>query len=157
MNEFDNLKRQYARDYLSHIKSQYDKYQRLQHSLAAVEYLGQPGGIRYDKPQVQTSPSPDAIPNAVIRQEEDFDLLSTLLNEVRPEIRDFEERMASLTTEGVVYLWLYYVKDLTWTEIAKTMNKDPKTIYNKRAETEIELYDTGLPFPYRLPNQPAEV
>lgn len=155
--EYDALKVDYARKYIAHIKAQIQTKETLEGKLDTLEYRGLPGGIAYDKLHVKTSPTPDAIPDAVIGREEMYALISTMISEIEPDIADFRSRMAQIACLGAVYVIEFCFSAMTWNSIAMYHGRDVSTIRKRVDEALIALYDTGLPAPFHLPNQPAEV
>ena len=167
-DEMYRLKLGYAKRYLHHINEVRRARDAAREELAVIEAVGQPGGIRYDKPNVQTSPSDDAIPRAVDLIMSRAPGLRELISGYTKEYEEFELSLVGLKSVGAAYMIMYYTMDIPWHVDPKKKKTDEpasieeftglsrSTITKRCEEALVEMYDKELiPWQYRMPNQQA--
>ena len=155
-SEIDRYKLECASHYLAHIDS-LDKTQAdAETQIAVIEAMAMPGAMRYDAVNVQTSPSDDAIPNAVSALEDVSDL-EYLIEQVKEERAKFCLMLRyEIKSVGGTFLYTHYKYGIDYKTIARTAGIDESTERRKRKEALVEMYDKGLvPQEYRIPIERA--
>jgi hypothetical protein len=157
MNEMDALKLEYAERYVADMEQAAQDYHKLQDKLESIRSAAMPGAMRYDKANVQVSPTADVIPDAVIRSLEFEDDLEAAVAERVDEYEQFLGNLIRLDSLGSVYLYDYYSGNFrTWGAIWRHYQIDGKTGRKRCDEALVELYDSGmLPIEYRIPSHKA--
>lgn len=111
-------------------------------------------GIDYSCDSVTTSPTADAIPNAVERYTELKDQLDALTIVVEDAVAERDKLLNSLTTESGVVLRMRQ-QGAKVTDIAYALGYVEREIYRRQRAGLEELYDAGLPVEYRINWQKA--
>lgn len=145
-----------ARCYLNDVK-------RLQRKaeLAEVEYklaISASSGLRgidYSRDVVQTSVSPDAIPNAVMKYTELREQVDALKAAADESFTECYGCLNELDPEEGTALRMKYLLGLTDGAIAMSLYVSPRTVNRRIASGLISLYDNGLPAEYRLNKEQA--
>lgn len=147
----ERLKLDQAEAYVADMEQLSKAYRTIEDKLASLACAAQPGGIRYDRPNVKTSPTPDTIPDAVIRSIEKREELEAAREQHVGEFQAFLDAILSLESVGSVYLYDFYAGNhRTWGQVARYYNVDEKTCKKHREAALIEMYDRGLvPAQYR--------
>jgi len=143
MTEFDEWKAEQAAKWLRHIRELKHDIARLEDDIEVQRSLALPSGIDYSRPSVQTSPSQDAIPNAVIRLEESIAQYTTELVgylDEKQQARECISRLGDARYRAV--LSLYYINGHSW-----------ETVGEKVGYSEVhckELRSEALPLVYEV-------
>lgn len=119
MTEFDEWKAEQAAKWLRHIRELKHDIARLEDDIEVQRSLALPSGIDYSRPNVATSPSRDAIPDAVARLEESIALYTTELVgylDEKQQARECISRLGDARYRAV--LSLYYVNGHSWTTVS---------------------------------------
>lgn len=107
-------------------------------------------GMDYSAVQVQTSPTPDAIPNAIIEAEEMGELYDSLACSVSRQVGKAQAALASMGNQaGARALSLYYLtydengkrKYDTWEKVCVEMSYTYDGMMKLARRAKVELYD----------------
>jgi hypothetical protein len=155
-NEFEKLKISCVKDYLDHIDELDDAKSDAEMRIAVIRDMAQPGGVRYDAINVSTSPSDDAIPNAVAALEDVADL-EYLIEQIDKEKDEFCEMLKrEIKSFGGTSLLMHYELGARYSDIAASAGIDRSTELNMRRRAMLDIYDKGfLPLEYRIPVERA--
>ena len=108
--------------------------------------LGLTSGAIGDR--VSTSPSADAIPNAVIKLQDMIREYVAELSEYVDEIHRFTQYLAQLDRIEEKVLWLRYVGLCRWGQIADQLGYSQRQLYRIRDHALVALYGV-MPEPWR--------
>lgn len=136
MTEFDEWKAEQAAKWLRHIRELKHDIARLEDDIEVQRSLALPSGIDYSRPSVQTSPSQDAIPNAVIRLEESIAQYTTELVgylDEKQQARECISRLGDARYRAV--LSLYYINGHSWETVGDKMGYAPDWCRQLRDES----------------------
>lgn len=151
MTEFDEWKAEQAAKWLRHIRELKHDIARLEDDIEVQRSLALPSGIDYSRPSVQTSPSQDAIPNAVIRLEESIAQYTTELVgylDEKQQARECISRLGDARYRAV--LSLYYVNGHSWDSVSDRMGYDRDWCMELRRQSLPLVYDI-MPREWRTP------
>lgn len=112
--------------------------------------------VRYDKPLVRSTPSPDAIPNAVAHHEEMGGELKRIADEATARLKEAARALSQMgdPTEATC-LHLYYVDALeTWEHVCVRMHYTYDGMMKLRRRALLDAYDV-MPHSERDPMPPA--
>ena len=141
MTEFEAWKAEQSQRWLNHLRDVKHDISRLEDEIAVARSLALPSGIDYTVPYVRSSPSADAIPNAVARLEGMIADYCVALDAYLDELQDARERVACLCdARHREVLTLYYLSGHSWA-----------TVSDKAGYSEIwckQLRDEALPLVY---------
>ena len=130
-----------ARNWLEHMRDLKHDIAKLQDEVEVARSLALPQGVDYQRTKVSTSPSTDAIPNAVIRL---HGLIADYVCELDAyvgELEDARERVNRLEdARHRAVLTLYYLNGHSWQTVAD------KTHYDMHYC--MQLRDDALPLMY---------
>lgn len=144
-------KRAAARDYLESVKKLKRKCELADAEYRmSVEAASGLNGIDYSRDKVSTSPSADAIPNAVEKYSEkkkQLDALLSVFEEVEEEVNKLTEAIDD--TEGAV-IRMRYLLGSTVEDVSTALYMSEREVYRKQANGLEHLYDVGIPVEYRL-------
>ena len=125
---------------------------------AAAQYALADGlkALDYSRDQVTTSPTADAIPNAVIAHMSAGDSLAAVAEDARKRALSASSTLACLEDRNEARcLTLYYVDAMpTWTLVAEAMGFSYDKVMRLRRSALYHVYDY-MPFTEREPTQPA--
>ena len=149
MTEFDEWKAEQAAKWLRHIRELKHDIARLEDDIEVQRSLALPSGIDYSRPSVQTSPSQDAIPNAVIRLEESIAQYTTELVgylDEKQQARECISRLGDARYRAV--LSLYYVNGHSWATVGEKVGYSEVHCKELRSEALPSVYEV-MPREYR--------
>lgn len=121
----------------------------------AVERASGLTGIDYSKDIVQTSPSADAIHNAVERYTELKDQLDAMQAALNDAVDEAFAKIDTLDDTEASVLRMHYLLGIKYCDIARGLAYTEREIYRKRQAGLEHLYDVGLPMQYRINQQQA--
>lgn len=141
-DEFAEWKAEQSASWLRYMRDVKYDVARLQDEVEVARSLALPQGIDYTRPVVSSSPSADAIPNAVIRlQSLTADYIVELGNYME-ELIDARERVNSLAdSRHRAIITLYYLNGHTWATVAEKMNYSVDRCMQLRTEALPLLFD----------------
>lgn len=149
MTEFDEWKAEQAAKWLEHVRSLALDVARIQDRVDVLRSLAMPSGIDYSRPVVSSSPSADAIPNAVVKlmdaMREYLDQLDAYVYESMDAARRIEE-IGDGRYRAV--LSLYYVSGNTWEQVGEKLKKWDNGKFTYSPEYCRHLRNDALPFVY---------
>ena len=151
MTEFDEWKAEQAAKWLRHIRELKHDIARLEDDIEVQRSIALPSGIDYSRPSVQTSPSQDAIPNAVIRLEESIAQYTTELVgylDEKQQARECISRLGDARYRAV--LSLYYINGHSWDGVSDKMGYDRDWCMELRRQSLPLVYDV-MPREWRIP------
>lgn len=140
--EFDDWKAEQAGAWLRHIRDLKRDIVRLEGDIETQRSLVMPGGIDYTVPKVSTSPSKDAIPDAVARLEQAIAGYCTELVGYLDEMeraRDCINGLEDVHHRAV--LSLYYLNGFTWVAVAERLEYSPAHCKKLRNEALPLVYE----------------
>lgn len=149
MTEFDEWKAEQAAKWLRHIRELKHDIARLEDDIEVQRSLALPSGIDYSRPSVQTSPSQDAIPNAVIRLEESIAQYTTELVgylDEKQQARECISRLGDARYRAV--LSLYYINGHSWATVGDKVGYSEVHCRELRLEALPSVYDV-MPMEYK--------
>ena len=151
--DIEQLKIDHAKQYVDYIDGLKTERDNALNKIAFIEQMAQPGAIRYDLDSVATSPTDDAIPNAVSAMMEDKERYEEIVNSCNAEIEKFCLMLRfDVTGIGATYMYYHFRYGIPWNEIANTAGIDPSTERNRRYEALLEMYEKDLvPLEFRVP------
>ena len=120
----------------------------------AVERSSGLTGIDYSRDAVATSPTADAIPNAVERYTELKDQLDALAVVVEDAVAERDDLLDSLESDAGVVLRMRQ-RGAKVSDIAYALGYVEREVYRRQRAGLVELYDAGLPGEYRINYQKA--
>lgn len=161
-DEFDDSGSRYKADQVDAWLSKCRKMSKLEARLRelAEQQFAMADGLKaldYSKSKVQSSPTPDAIPNAVADHME----MGQTFEEVAANAaaRQAEAKSAILALDDpdeVNALLGFYVQGLTWEQLSVDMNHSYSTMMRIRKRGLVNIYDRDLiPHTERDPRHPA--
>ena len=142
MDEWSEFKAEQAVGWLRHIRELKHDIARLEDDIEVQRSLALPSGIDYSRPSVQTSPSQDAIPNAVIRLEESIAQYTTELVgylDEKQQARECISRLGDARYRAV--LSLYYINGHSWATVGDKVGYDVDYCMRLRNESLPTVYD----------------
>ena len=155
MTEFDEWKAEQAAKWLRHIRELKHDIARLEDDIEVQRSLALPSGIDYSMPSVSKSPSPDAIPNAVVRLQ---DAIAEYATELVGYLDEKDEaRMCIGMLDDARHravLSLYYVNGHSWVTVSKVMHYEVSWCKRLRNEALPLMYD-HMPRQWRTMVPPA--
>ena len=132
-------------------------YERAMREAAEVQYEMADGlrGIDYTRDQVDTSPTADAIPNAVIAHDEAGGSLEQIADSARERISEAARALDRMDdpTEAAA-LTLYYIACRKWEAVCVKMNYTWDGMMTLRRRALLHAYDV-MPHAERDPRPPA--
>ena len=132
-------------------------YEKAMREASEVQYEMADGlrGIDYSRDHVATSPTPDAIPNAVIAHDEAGDSLASIAESARERIAQAARAIDSMEdpTEAAA-LTLYYIACRKWEAVCVKMDYTWDGMMKLRRRALNSAYDV-MPHSERDPMQPA--
>ena len=132
-------------------------YERAMREAAETQYEMADGlrGLDYSRDQVSTSPTPDAIPNAVIAHDEAGDSLASIADSARERIAQAARALDSMEdpTEAAA-LTYYYIACVKWEEVCVRMSYSWDGMMTLRRRALTHAYDV-MPHSERDPMEPA--
>lgn len=145
-----------ARMYLNDVKQLETKlrFAQVEYQMALERASGLTG-IDYSRDTVTTSPSADAIPNAVERYTELKEQLDAMALIVEDAVSERDELVWSLDSNEGSVVRMRYVQGCTVPDVAYALGYSPDHIKRLQREGLVELYDAGLPVEYRINYQQA--
>lgn len=146
---FDDWKAEQAAKWLRHIRELEHDIARLEDDIEVQRSLALPSGIDYSRPSVTTSPSQDAIPNAVIRLEESIAQYTTELVgylDEKQQARDCISRLGDARYRAV--LSLYYINGHSWQTVGEKVGYSEVHCRELRLEALPQVYDV-MPGEYK--------
>lgn len=149
MTEFDEWKAEQAAKWLRHIRELKHDIARLEDDIEVQRSLALPSGIDYSMPSVSKSPSPDAIPNAVVRLEESIAQYTTELVgylDEKQQARECISRLGDARYRAV--LSLYYVNGHSWATVGEKVGYSEVHCKELRSEALPSVYEV-MPREYR--------
>lgn len=133
-------------------------YARQLDETAAAQYALADGlkALDYSRDHVSTSPTADAIPNAVIAHLSAGDSLAAIAEDAKRRSLDAVSTLACMPDRSEARcLTLYYVDALaTWVMVAESMGFNYDKVMRLRRSALYHVYDY-MPFAEREPTQPA--
>lgn len=94
------------------------------------------GAIDYSKEKVQHMTDPDrTIINAIMSIEREKEKLTTRINNLLEENKNFEDLIREQRGEGAELIRLYFIEGMTMVEIAKRFHYHRGTCYRKWSQT----------------------
>lgn len=149
MTEFDEWKAEQAVVWLEHVRSLALDVAMLQDRVDVLRSLAMPSGIDYSRPVVMTSPSADAMPNAVAKL---MDAIGEYLDQLEAyvdESMDAARRIAEIGDGRYrAVLSLYYVSGNTWEKVGEKLKKLDNGKFTYSPEYCRHLRNDALPFVY---------
>ena len=155
--EIDRLKIDQGWAYIAHIDQIIKLRAEAKDELARIESMSSIGAMRYDRDLVKTSPSDDAMLDAVIEREKVSDL-EYLIRQLDEEYARFmlDLMLFGQRSDGGHFFYVHYKFGYDYKEIAAAADIDPSTERDMRKKALIEMYDEGLiPKAYRIPEYKA--
>ena len=142
MDEWSEFKAEQAADWLEHVR-------RLEHDAATAQdrvdvlrSLALPSGIDYSLPSVKSSPSADAIPNAVAKLVDAIGDYVDKLDAYATESIDAAKRLQQIGDSRYRdVLTLYYVNGRTWEKVGEVLGYVPDHCRRLRNEALPLVYD----------------
>lgn|GEM_PF-3396644 len=140
--EYREARIECAEKYLKEIQSLAVKHRATIEYIRSLEEDAQGvGGIDYSRVLVQTSPTPDAIPNSVallieMKREAEADAA-----EYFERKRDARRRLDEMDGTYGRLLMLYYVTVLPWARVAEVLNYSEDWCKHMRPDALCEFYD----------------
>lgn len=157
--QLETAKADAARTYLSDISKLEKKLQAVQVEYEmAVKRASGLTGIDYSRDRVSTSPSADAIPDAVERYSELKDQMDVLADVVTDAKNERDELIESFDVNDNInaqVIRMRYVLGEKVEDVAFALGYCPRDIQRKQKAGLVELYDAGLPGEYRINYQKA--
>lgn len=100
-------------------------------------------GMDYSAVRVSSTPSPDAVPNAVARHIELAESIEAIAGDVTRRLAEAHEAVSRLDGLEAECLTLYYLdgRRPTWEWVAGRMNYGVSRVYDIRAAALLHLYD----------------
>lgn len=154
-DEYAEWKAEQAARWLRHVRDLKHDISRLEDDIEVQRSLALPSGIDYSRPVVSSSPSADAIPNAVARLEESVARYATEL------VGYLDEKEQARACIGMLddarhraVLSLYYVNAHSWLTVSKTMHYEVSWCRRLRDEA-LPLVHDVMPREWRTMVPPA--
>ncbi len=120
-------------------------YERAMREAAEVQYEMADGlrGIDYSRDQVDTSPTADAIPNAVIAHDEAGETMVEIADSARERVKQAAEVIARLNdVKEATCLRLYYVEAFaTWRHVRTAMSYTEDGLKSLRRRALLNVYE----------------
>lgn len=143
MTEYDEWKADEARRWLRHVRRLWLDLARLDASIEALEYLAQPKGIDYARPNIRSSVYTDKIADAVAEIVDEVGTLRAERDDVASEQARAVECLNRLEDANQsAVLVLHYVGRKTYRKVAAELHYSE--VYCKR------LAHDALPFVYEV-------
>lgn len=155
--EIEKLKIDQGWAYIAHIDQIIKLRAEAKDELARIESMSSIGAMRYDRDLVKTSPSDDAMLDAVIEREKASDL-EYLIEQIDAEYSRFMLNLRTLANDnvGAEFFFTHYKGGLDYKTIAWSADIDASTERDMRKKALIEMYDRGMiPKAFRIPEQRA--
>lgn len=147
--EFDEWKAEQAAAWLRHIRELKHDIARLEDDIEVQRSLALPRGIDYTAPKVASSPTADAIPNAVARLEESIAQYTTELVGYLDEKQRARECLGLLDDARYrAVLMLYYVNGHSWATVGEKVGYSEVHCKELRSEALPYVYEV-MPREYR--------
>lgn len=148
-DEYAEWKAEQAARWLRHIRDLKHDISRLEDDIEVQRSLALPSGIDYSRPKVSTSPSADAIPNAIIRLEESIAEYMTELVGYLDEKREARDCIAKLSDARYrAVLGLYYINGHSWDGVGDKLGYDRDWCMELRRQSLPLVYDV-MPMEWR--------
>lgn len=141
-DEYAEWKAEQAARWLRHVRELKHDISRLEDDIEVQRSLALPSGIDYSRTKVSTSPSADAIPNAVIRLEESIACYMTELVgylDEKQEARDCIAKLSDARYRAV--LSLYYINGHSWDGVGEKLGYDRDWCMELRRQSLPLVYD----------------
>lgn len=155
-DELQRYRIEQAESWLSKVRKLVS-YEKAMREAAEVQYEMADGlrGIDYSRDQVDVSPTPDAIPNAVIAHDEAGGSLEQIADSARERISQAARALDSMDdpTEAAA-LTLYYIACRKWEQVCVKMNYTWDGMMTLRRRALLHAYDV-MPHAERDPRPPA--
>jgi DNA-directed RNA polymerase specialized sigma24 family protein len=154
--ELDLVKRNAARDYLLDVSRAIKAAERAatEYDLALSAAAGV-SGIDYTKDRVQTSPTDDAIPCAILRNEMLAQQAETLAKTAQEMQEELMEYLINIDHEEATILRLHYLIGLSTEQIALSLYISRRTVNRRIQSGLLHLYQRIIPMQYRVNYQQA--
>ena len=150
-NEITFAKKQASKNYLNDVKKLKRKVELAEIEYqAAIEKATGLKGIDYSRDIVSTSPTDEAIHNAVESYMYRFDELQALKNTSKEVLDECFSKLEKIDDEEATILRLNYLLDMKPQDIAFSLYMSKRSVYRKINEALLNLYEAGLPIEYRL-------
>lgn len=154
-DEYAEWKAEQAARWLRHVRDLKHDISRLEDDIEVQRSLALPSGIDYSRPVVASSPSADAIPNAVARLE---DAIAEYATELVGYLDEKEQARACIglldDARHRAVLSLYYVNGHSWLTVSKTMHYEVSWCRRLRDEALPLMYEK-MPRQWRTMVPPA--
>lgn len=148
-DEYAEWKAEQAARWLRHIRDLKHDISRLEDDIEVQRSLALPSGIDYSRPVVMSSPSADAIPNAVARLEESIARYAT---ELVGYLDEKEQARACIGMLGDAryraVLSLYYINGHSWATVGEKLKKLDGGRFTYSSEYCRHLRNDALPLVY---------
>ena len=155
MTEYDEWRAEQAVAWLDHVRGLAHDVARLKDKVDVMRALALPSGIDYTLPKVSTSPSADAIPNAVARLIDSIGDYCAQLEAYVEEAHDADMRLSSIGDWRYRDVLIrYYVDGMSWREVGDRVGYVPDHCMRLRDEALPLVFDV-MPREWRTPLPPA--
>ena len=150
--EWENYRIQVADEYLKAIRDAERRKQLIadERELYKADLDGL-SGIDYSKPNIMTSPSPDAIPNKVLKLLEYSQQLDVLETALDAAIEDAHKKLLSIEGAAGFVLRLHFMLGFKWEAAFLKAGVSDTKGYELRREGLLKVYDMGIPEKYGIP------
>ena len=119
-------------------------YERAMREAAEVQYEMADGlrGLDYSRDQVAVSPTPDAIPNAVIAHDEAGDSLSSIADSARERIAQVIKALRKMEDDmEATVLTMHYIECKTWEQVRHDVGYTVDGMSKLRKRSLLHAYD----------------
>ena len=151
MTEWEKFKAEQAAAWLEHVRELALDVAKTQDRVDVLRSMALPSGIDYTAPVVSTSPTADAIPNAVAKL---VDAMGEYLDQLEAyveESMDAGRRIAEIEDGRYrAVLVAYYMNGRTWEQVGYALNYDPNYCRELRNDALPLVYDV-MPREWRTP------
>lgn len=150
--EWENYRIQIADEYLKAIREAERRKQLIadERELYKADMDGL-GGIDYSKPNITTSPSPDAIPNKVLKLLEYSQQLDVLETALDVAIEEAHNKLLAIEGAAGFVLRLHFMLGFKWEAAFLKAGVSDTKGYELRKEGLLKVYDMGIPEKFGLP------
>lgn len=150
--EWENYRIQIADEYLKAIREAEKRKQLIEDERelykADIDGLS---GIDYSKPNITTSPSPDAIPNRVMKLLEYYQQLDVLETALDVAITEAHKKLFAIEGAAGFVLRLHFMLGFKWEAAFLKAGVSETKGYELRREGLLKVYDMGIPEKFGLP------
>lgn len=147
-----------SKRYVSYIEDLMETTEAAGYELEMRKAKTAPGGIAYDDVRVTTTPTGDRLERAILNLIEFRESLARDHLMGLEQIDDFFDRIRKLKTEGGIIVRMHYFRGVDddgiehygldgpdYAELGDALGYSKTTVYRRRDDGYIELYENGLP------------